>query len=582
MRGKIAFMILWTPLMGLSVWWLFFQKSQNTSSGTPIARVTEQVGDIQYRQDDDILWHNAENNQYVFENDNIATGPNSYASINFGNSRTIELGPHTQIRIRPMNKVGQEFELDLLRGQVAARPGSENDRNVKGSKKAMQLRIFSGKESFALKRQAELVLKKDRDQETGNVVFANGQISHQGTTGTKDIKVDGEKISFVDQVHDGIEIKSTPTPEPEPKPVPKIVIKKTPIPTPLPPPLPAPTPPPVPEKPLVEPTVALTAPREKGIDFLPVMLFPPPHNIVWSTSSWRDLLERPLQLVMEPPQKKPEVAWQPVIASSTKDQPEKRVFVLQGQAEFRRQFLGLKLDRMRERGFLRQESSEEEYQIELAAGARLKDENGIDEAATAPRLIRIRSALSLPKSRKAGLKIRMAQLAPQSKLVPWFVTPETFKETSSLYIKGTDDLSRLQMLLQGSQGFSVESSADEIRGKGIFIVRDLAVMGKIDGQLGGQKDLDRVRSMLKAEAIYRGSATAYIGGLTQFKERALAKKLPQKIYILHDGRFIGVNRDFMKTNPTLRRFLEQKTSAFFTEPIEILSAENFTTNPISH
>lgn len=570
--------------MALSVWWLFFQKSESTSSGTPLARLTEQVGDIQYRQDDEILWHNAENDQYVFENDNIATGPNSYASINFGNSRTIELGPQTQIRIRPMSKDSQEFELDLLRGQVAARPGSENDERIKGAKKAMQLRIFSGNESFALKRQAELVLKKDRGQQTSDVMFANGQVSHQGTDGSKDIKVDGEKISLADQIKEGLEVKQEePAVEPEPKPVPKVVVKKTPIPPPLlPPPLPPPAPTPQPEKPLVEPKIALTAPREKGIDFLPVLAFPPPRTIVWSTLSWQDLLTKPLQLVVEPPNRKPEMSWQPVIASFTKEKPNERVFVLQGKDEFRRQFLGLKLDRMRERGLLRQESSEQEYQIELAAGVRLKDGDTFNEAATAPRLIRIRSALTLPKSKKAGLKIRVAQLSAQSKSSTWFVTPETFQETSHLYLKDIQDFPRVQPLLQGSQGFSVESSENEIHGKGVFIVRDLSVVGKIGGRLGEQKTLNRVRSMLKAEAIYRGSATAYIGGLTQFKERALAKKLPEKIYILHDGRFIGVNRDFMKTNPTLRRFLEQRTSAFFTEPVEILSAENFTSSPISH
>lgn len=581
MRGKLAFLAVWTPLMALSVWWLFFQNTSGTQSGTPLARISEQVGDIQYRPDDDILWHTAENNQYVFENDNIATGPNSYASINFGNSRTIELGPQTQIRIRPVGKDGDEFELDLLRGQVAARPGSESDQNVKGARKGM--RIYTGSESFSLKRQAELVLKRDRGQEMGDVLFALGQISRNGADGSKNsIKVDGENISLSSQVNEGLEIiaktETPPPPPPVKKDPPKRIVRITPIP---PPPPIAPPPAPVPAKPVEDPKVALAAPSEKGIDYLPVLAFPPPGSIVWGSMSWKEMITKPLQLVIEPPNKKPDAIWQPIVASSTKERPDERVFILQGKDEFRRQVLGLKLDKMRDRGFLRQESSAEEYQIELAAGVRLKHEGTANEAATAPRMIRIRSAQTMPAS-KSGIKVRLARLIMQTKSVPWFVTPDKFTESSFVYLKDSGDFLNIQGLLPSSQGFTVEASGNEIQGRGIFIVRDHTLVGKIGGQTGSQKSMDGLRTALRAEAIYRGSATAYIGGLTHFKERAVAKKLPEKIYILHDGRFIGVSRDFMKTNPTLRKFLEQKTSAFFTEPIEILSAENFVHEGVAH
>ncbi len=569
--------------MALSVWWLFFQNSAGTQSGTPLARITEQVGDIQYRTDDDILWHSAEINQYVFENDNIATGPNSFASINFGNSRTIELGPQTQIRIRPVGKDGDEFELDLLRGQVAARPGSESDENIKGGKKGM--RIHSGSESFSLNRQAELVLKKGRGEGAGDILLALGQILREGADSSKTgVKVDGENVSLASQANEDLQIFNTPTPPPaapEKKVIPKPVVKITPIPPPPPVMAPPPAPAPEPVKPVEDPKMALTAPREKGIDYLPVLAFPPAGAIVWSTLSWKELLSRPLQLVIEPPNKKPESVWQPVIASATKEKPDERVFVLQGKDEFRRQVLGLRLDKMRDRGFLRQETSAEEYQIELAAGVRLKDDEKMSEAATSSRIVRIRSALTMPAS-KSGLKVRLAQFVMQTKSVPWFLTPENFSERSFVYIKDAADFANVQGLLPSSQGFSVEASGNEIQGRGIFIVRDHTLIGKIGGQPGSAKNMDRLRTSLRAEAIYRGAATAYIGGLVQFKERAVAKKLPEKVYILHDGRFIAVSRDFMKTNPTLRKFLEQKTSAFFTEPIEILSAENFVPEGMAH
>ena len=84
--------------------------------------------------------------------------------------------------------------------------------------------------------------------------------------------------------------------------------------------------------------------------------------------------------------------------------------------------------------------------------------------------------------------------------------------------------------------------------------------------------MKKLKKALGADVIYRGNRNAYIGDLDVFKSLLEQKKIPDIFYVLHNDKFIEINLAFMKSHPSVGRFLDENATAFFREPIEVVTS----------
>lgn len=566
MRGRALFFAIWAPLMSLTVWSLFFQKPSIGHSGKPLANLEMQVGDIQYRTEDDILWSNTEENQYVFENDNIATGDNSYVSLNFGNKRIIELGPHTQIRIRPLDSASGELELDLVHGAIAAydRKGNRNGKLASGGVSGLKIR--AGKQVYLMNEKAELGLELGRGGSEGAVAHASGaiQLVLNGKATALEGRANAAALSLLSRADTSLNVALPEKKAPPSKPAPVLAAK----------PLPIPVAPPPAE---VPPVPSFAEEGELAKLIMPRLAYPPENGILWIAESFANAESKAIPIVLEPPKDMNEESWQPLLGAF-KDQGQGDAAALwEGTNEKRRQVIPISISQLATKDSLKTDPQlPNERKFILAPGIKIPKDNKVLTFFGDKRPIIARSC---DVKLDGPVNLEVAHLGVKEVRQPWFVTPQDFQAQATVYIaEGKVDLGKLAPVLQASQGFRWNSRVDSLTGSGVFILRNNKVIGKVNGAIDDRQALETIRKGLDADAIYRGSAQAYIGGLNEFKERANKKLLPEKVYILNGGRFIAVNRDFMTTNPSLRRFLDDNSPAFFAEPIETLAASNFLAN----
>ena len=106
-------------------------------------------------------------------------------------------------------------------------------------------------------------------------------------------------------------------------------------------------------------------------------------------------------------------------------------------------------------------------------------------------------------------------------------------------------------------------------GRGIYLARERKIIAKLD-KSPSEQFLARLKKALKADVIYEGNRNAYIGDLEMFKALLSKNKIPNVFYVLHKDKYIEINLEFMKSHPSVGRFLDENATAFFREPITVV------------
>ena len=207
--------------------------------------------------------------------------------------------------------------------------------------------------------------------------------------------------------------------------------------------------------------------------------------------------------------------------------------------------------------------------LTVKPGANLKSANTEkSQAIGKPYKLSIHSIANLPQG---GIRLDIGKWSftePKSKLI-W---TKPFKKIAAISIANTSDIFKLKSFIT-TEGFRLGQKR-RFTGRGIYIVRGKTILAKINGSAKSRENVLKLTKKLGGNFAYKGTGESFIGGILEFRKLDRRGKLPEKIFILNGGNFIGINRGIMKDNPAVQRFLNSNSSAFFAKQIKPISPQS--------
>lgn len=621
-KKKQIFLLAWLSGILLLGGALFFEHSSNQRSGNALAMLSTSKGQVQYRDANELLWQSSNNNQKFFENDSVATGSSSVARVAFIGGRILELGPNTQIRItRSIADNEETFSVDLMQGEVKALPVNQTvkqriaqrlGRKAVTSKKTTEIKIAASGQTFSLRTEtAALTLQKPKEAKEVKVVAAKKveKIVQGKREEVVAVKIEPKKAEPAPErpkVEEKKVTEAAPSPVAEP-PKQEVELKK----------LDAPKiqaekvdlnikentaqiekvkKPEVHSKNLeslsakklhsaklaknnikmgpsgdnmllaarAAPPSSAGAANKKLLaanspqQLIPSLDFQGKGSVLWVKQPLEAINSADFGIKLEPPSTTPKgVDWIPVAGFGGKIYPGKPSFTAQ-EISVIPQSLGAK------KGV--SSDSFNELSFKIAPGVILeKDGKALkDVEFGAPQIVRFRSLASL-----SGPTIMQVNTIAEK---PWSseYLSQSDSAAVSVYLQDTTQLIGLSDFLPGSEGFTFKKGSLPLSGQGTFIVKNRHIVGAIHGEAPKGKGLDALLKKLGADMIFNGNSNSYIGGPQALQKRMEAEPL-EKIYIAYQNDFVGVNRNFLQTNPEAKKFIMSQSSSFFTEPIKLLA-----------
>lgn len=512
---------------------LFFDKPGSEMKGDPVAQIVFQDGQVQFRPDNDLIWQDVENNQYLFENDNIATGENGLVIINFGNNKTLELSTNTQIRIKQLASDDQDFEIDLIRGNLTAL----SDVNVSNEKlKTSEASIRTGDKVIQVDEKAsKLSISKKRGENDAEIAVLSGQA----------LLIDKDKRQTLQQEAKAEAEAQPVVPAPEPKPLVH----------------------PEPKKPLI----TLDTTRAKL--YMPQIVVPTESQTIWALQPLQSAKQVKIPIYLDPPKSAPEgKTWRPMLGAVKSGMFEKLpTAALQwtGEPYLKRQSILVSLDELEKNDLLiRTDGDVPTLAFKLKPGVVIANPNnsGKEMSFADAKTFQV----GLLGDLKGTIAFKIAGVGVDHSPNPWLIRPKLqAPNTFDVVLQDAESIPAISPILAGSRNFEVDKMPKGLEGEGIYLVRSHKIVGKLQGAIPEKKVIALFKKLLNCDFIYEGKAKSYIGSLVEFRQLAKSPQgLPERIYILNNGQFIGISKDFMQKNKALQKFLDDKTSAFFSEPIK--------------
>lgn len=603
MKGRIIFLLIWSALTGVTLYSLLKEEKVVRSGGSPIATVARISGDAQVRPESSIIWSTASAKQDLFNNDYLATFDDSKVQIRFKDGRNIHLEENTQIIIRSLAKGKESLEIELLHGNVTAEGKGKNSKDQK------YLSVKAGEKKFRLKDGlAALTISHERSApESARIEGYNGNVEVVTDKGAKpltDHDLSAPSKSAAELAAEAAQAAAAQKAEEEAallaaeeaakkeaaakklaeeKALRELNAKKAKamqlaaLAKPVPPPEVKPVATkPVKEEPPKFDLVKLM--QDSKIE--PQIISPTASQVFWSLRPLAQAVKAPLPIVVKLPETETaDLKWRPLLAafgSATLGSNSNLTFKKLGDYGFGKQTINVSLQELEKQQLIKKAAdSGNSLQFTLKPGVEVSSPDGSDSHMTfaEPQSFEIRS---IAEFGNRPIKLSLSNLKTSKKNPDWILQSKNpSSNTYWIQLKTAQDLPRFADLIAGATDFNITpGSGDNMDGLGIFIVKNHKIIGSVGGIEKHKRGIEHVRKTLDAEVIFQGPAHAYIGGGKELK--ALIKQkgaLPERLYILNDGKFIGVSEEFLRKNPEVRKFLTAHTSAFFTEPIDVLSSK---------
>jgi hypothetical protein len=326
-----------------------------------------------------------------------------------------------------------------------------------------------------------------------------------------------------------------------------------------------------------KPLITLQAQQINAKEFMPTIAIPQASNTLWSTSSYATVRTRRLTIMLNPPAKSPkDKRWAPVLGAVKEGMFEKlptAALKWEGRPYFKQQTFFITLSELETKGLLineKKEISERSFKIKPGVMLSNTDGSGKEISYDMPQTVHVVTLGDLT----GAVELRLTNFAFARLDKQWISRPNIPLGDKSFNIQLFDatDIPMLDGLLAGADNFQVRKLPAPPEGQGIFFVRARKVVARAYGEIQTTGQINFLTKLLNAEFAYRGKASSYIGGLPEYRKLSKDKnRLPPKIYVVNDGEFIGISRDFMQ-NAAVQRFLKDNTSTFFSEPIELIES----------
>lgn len=117
------------------IWFLFFSKSAVHREGDSIAQLSENLGDIRYRPQKELVWTKGSDKLPLMRFDKVFSGPRSSAKVVFISGQIMNLGPNSLVEI---GLEQNQIELKIIQGSVEFENKTEQDVQIKVDQKIVK------------------------------------------------------------------------------------------------------------------------------------------------------------------------------------------------------------------------------------------------------------------------------------------------------------------------------------------------------------------------------------------------------------------------------------------------------------
>ncbi len=543
---------VWLAAVGAVVGGLYLTEfSEAERVGEIIARATAKAGSVQLRPEGYSLWSNVAPKQKFVEGDMVSTGPKSRLEIQMTGGRVIEIGPNSQLELSIEGGVGGKGQglgiVTLLRGSVAVKEsvagGPSEALKIKsgqkviqltGQKDALRIARLPGQETAVLDlRVGGKTLVSASEAERAKVEAAlrgaSGVVPNEEESGLA-VEVNAKDLAAL-----------TPTPAPTPE-----VIE-------------TPTPEPTPELILAEGL----EPRVEGLR---------ENDILWALKSLKGSAEYFTVRLAPPEGKKLPRGWTPMLAVET----------LSGKREVFEAEVGTKGEVRLSASFIQalpaRKGSDQlpEWPMRLVPGARVKQVRKDAPVSWSKQKILVR-ARSLHAIGEGGMELRLQRVQPDEIVPMWHESHMALGNgaPTQILLRASSDILRLKPFIAGAEAFGVVPSAFDMKGVGVFLVRDREVVSRLRVAGAKPSEIAALAKALGCEMAFLGEGDAYFASrgrqrvsLVQEFQKLLAKD--GVVYMSRGTSLVRVNRSFLGTDESVLNFLDQNAAAVFLKSVRIV------------
>jgi len=550
--SSLGFIIVWGMAASCVVAALLFEDAFFQIGGHPIAHITNSIGKISFRSEEQTTWKDANPQQEFFDGDSVATTIGSQTKIQFSKGRSIEVAEETHLMITAIKYQNDNHILiNLVNGAVAATVAGKSDYT---------LTILSGQQAFQLNPGESVGVKKVVGEkpkviESKKVLLSN----YKKPDPPKAIQLPSTFAAAVAAASkaDFKENSLALTPgAPEATPVPSTAPEKK-------------------EK----PTVAAVKPKN-----FETKLLSPANGKVWYThSSLENAKEEAISFQISPPTFSPTPGWTftPAVrlissASPFKNDPKKGLYLTAqsiNQTNFKINF-----GKILEVAPKTKDPSQVEITSFSASGAAIAknandDMRSISQSSHAYRVV---SLASLFQSHRP-VKMSFEKLTTGPLKAGFFDAKSNLSLTNAPVIIATSNASLLApyaaSIDTGSTfGLSGLKAFEE---KGIFVVKGKDIIAQLGGSLLTTELMEEIMKTMGGDFVFEGSRRSLVDlkglSLAQAAEKLrTASAKSNQIYAVQGNQLIPLSKNFIETNDRVIRFVKGNSNALFLEKVSII------------
>lgn len=560
-RRWTIFWIIWLAAFLPVVWSLRSTDSVHVDGRKAIARVEKTEGNVTVRSESHMTWQKVTRNQELFNNDLISTENKSRVSIIFENGRKLQLTPGSVVKLGMPSPLSKDTEVSVLKGRAMVKAEEPNAGAAADAKSGTnpptenaQLIIKKGSEKFVatskpmdINSRDQLPSNEPKEAPTSLAAAAFAMASGAGPLSgpQKAQAIGGVSLDSLKNLalNDSMKLSAA-------TPAPAIPEKCEPIASPDVLPLPL-----VDEK---------NAEEKASVPSYQASLVPqilPLSGEFWTAEPLKQVTDKALRLDIDPPSNLPadvKNSWKGIVNISG---PSGHIRI-DGKANGGKKKLSITLKELMAAKVIKDIN---QASFAVNAGYSVESESFSDAIEHSAPTTGVYSLRSLAEGE--GIMIGVDKLQIMKSQNPWlFVNP---KASNRIWIGVTEpeDRRRLFELVQGNAGQVSRADWPGIPARGAYIVRDDKIVGIVNGSGITSVEYDKIRRLLGADLIYRGTGNAYISR----QNFDLSKTNERRLYILNRGDFVEVDVSLLRSRPRSMNFVNGVSSYLFREQTEILS-----------
>lgn len=561
LTSKILFFLIWLLAISFTSYKLIESNKQilDRNDTKPIGEIVKSHGDVKIRPLLEPVWLDISKDQNLHENDNISTSRESSAIIKIDNVGRIFLKENTLIRLKLYPADSDSFNIEVFSGDIEVKPSLLTGRKTK-------LRVWSGKFAYELTdKDSYLKLQKERNKAEALIKGVDGAINVREIKKVKDSNKQITTILSADSKPITLKLRLPEEPPKKNKEIKEVVKPKFKLAS-----KPKHSKAPTPKAPQKKLSLVPKLPSYPKGKFVPRITYPTASTTYWTTSYNNQVGKYPIRIYFSPQKtsQEPPPYWQPLVGviRANKFGKNDSTFILQrGKNKFTKQYVNIYFEQLQKNHFLIESRSPFKRSTSIL-------KNGVKLGVSTNNNI-MEFGETLPIHFSSIQDITSPNIVFNLSNFSWGIDDSWIAQSRSksglpyaLFLKSINDIKKVGRYVINKQSkFYIERQTTSRNSYDIFITRKHAIIGKIKG-IPNNSFRKKLKKTLNADALFIGDIRSYIGGLREFQRR-YKDRPPKFFWVYYNERFVRINRELMVRDQSIRQFLNNNSTAFFSAPI---------------